>query len=58
MYIVKAKSKKGGFWNAKDKKLVRELETGDKALAADYKSKGYEVVEKKKVSSDDKNSDK
>lgn len=47
MYVIKAKAKKGGFWDDKKKCIVREISVKDKSTADEYEKKGFIVEEKK-----------
>lgn len=53
MFVINRKSKRGGFWDNKSKKVVEQITTDDAEKAEEYKNHGYSVttVEDKKSKS-------
>jgi len=43
MYIIKRKSKKGGFWDRETNKVVDTITTESQEVADEYSRNGYEV---------------
>lgn len=54
MYKITSTAKRGGIWDEKSKKVVKEIETDNAALAEQFKNDGYKVAEIKSKNSNQK----